>query len=313
MPLSYKYDPQLPPQALVLGAMNLDIQAIASQQAVPADSTPGKVSTSAGGVGRNIAESLSRLGIATTLVSAVADDYAGRQLLKDCAAAGINVANARPVKGFDTPTYVSVFDGDGGLLQAVSDMQLIERPDCFNLSSVDQLMHGADLCVIDSNLAARTITHIAENIEQQLFAADAVSVAKCHRLSSILPKLSLVKVNRIEASALTNMKEDAPPDALVENLLQLGPQNVLLTLGDQGAVLGTMTDSWLTIHKIAAPDSEIVSVNGAGDALMAGVLAAVMYGEDTVEQLRWGSVCASISLSTHKACSENLTLLSVRS
>lgn len=44
-------------------------------------STPGVVMQKEGGVGRNVAEGLARLGVATSLLTAVGDDPAGTALL----------------------------------------------------------------------------------------------------------------------------------------------------------------------------------------------------------------------------------------
>lgn len=45
------------------------------------DSIPGKVKMSFGGVSRNIAENLSRIGINTKLISVLGDDELGREMI----------------------------------------------------------------------------------------------------------------------------------------------------------------------------------------------------------------------------------------
>ena len=48
--------------AVVIGGVNIDIGGHSFQPLIPADSNPGKISVSLGGVGRNIAHNLSLLG-----------------------------------------------------------------------------------------------------------------------------------------------------------------------------------------------------------------------------------------------------------
>jgi pseudouridine kinase len=57
-----------------VGAASMDIKGRPREALVPGTSNPGDIRISVGGVGRNIAESLARLGVRTTLIWAVGDD-----------------------------------------------------------------------------------------------------------------------------------------------------------------------------------------------------------------------------------------------
>src|SRR3954452_1252195 len=59
------------PSVVVVGGANLDVKARSTRSAVPATSTPVAASMAAGGVGRNIAENLARLGTRTHLIAAI--------------------------------------------------------------------------------------------------------------------------------------------------------------------------------------------------------------------------------------------------
>lgn len=65
----------------VIGGSNIDIQGVPNKSLVLFDSNPGKVDISLGGVGRNIADNICRLGINTKLISAIGNDLYGNQLL----------------------------------------------------------------------------------------------------------------------------------------------------------------------------------------------------------------------------------------
>lgn len=305
--------PDISPKVLVIGAMNMDVQAVASRVAIPGDSTPGLITTSAGGVGRNIAEGLVRLGIATTLLTAAADDDAGRQLVAHCKQTGIETVIINPARGLNTPSYVSLYSEDGGLLYAINDMQMVEQLNVAGIPRLDPLIAAADMCVIDANLPNDLINSIAAKIEHQILVADGVSVAKCQRLQGVLSKLSVLKVNLLEAQTLARTEIDAAIndnqlEHLLEQLLLSGPEKILMTLGETGALLAWKTNGKLSIERCSAPEVTVKSVNGAGDALMAGFLAAYLYGQDTARQLRWGTQSATLSLGTDKACSEKLSL-----
>ena len=67
------------PYAVVVGGVNMDIGGVSAGPLVPADSNPGAVRMSLGGVGRNIAHNMALLGVDTRLLTAFGDDlYAQR-------------------------------------------------------------------------------------------------------------------------------------------------------------------------------------------------------------------------------------------
>ena len=296
------------PRALVVGAMILDILAIASRKAKAEDSTPGQVTTSAGGVALNIAEGLARLSVDTSLVSIVGDDDAARQLLMHCDAAGINTSPVVRRSGVRTSSYVSLHDLDGSLLYAVADAGLIETFSAHLMPSLLELLSDTDVCIIDANLPVEFITWLVSNKGNVPLVAEAVSINKCQKLLSILPSLQLLKVNCHEAEALANLDSGADLHQIAESLLSCGLENVLITLGAAGAMLATMQGSRLHTHYCEAPEVDIKSVNGAGDAFLAGLLSADLHGEDAAEQLRWGRVAAGSSLGVNSACSPDINL-----
>ena len=85
--------------AVVVGGVNVDIGGRSLAPLVAADSNPGTVSVSLGGVGRNIAHNLSLLGVDVRLLAAYGDDLHGQQVVSSCASLGIDLSHARKVPG----------------------------------------------------------------------------------------------------------------------------------------------------------------------------------------------------------------------
>lgn len=149
--------------------------------------SPGAVSLSLGGVGRNIAEAAHRviashsqdlaLSASTLLVSPVGDDAFGRLLNDETRKIGMRTdglmqSNER------TAVCNMVLDGTGGLIGGVADMGIIEAlnestvstvilsnyvaKSCY-LKALDHLKtHQPALVCIDGNLSPNTIKHIVE-------------------------------------------------------------------------------------------------------------------------------------------------------
>ena len=76
---------------VVIGGANVDISVSSKTPLVPHDSTPGEIHCSPGGVARNVAENLSRLGVNVSLISVVGNDLFGQRLQEATAQAGVNV------------------------------------------------------------------------------------------------------------------------------------------------------------------------------------------------------------------------------
>ncbi len=110
---------------VVFGAANVDISASAALTLAVGDSTPGRITNTAGGVGRNVAENLARLGHNVKLVSAVGDDLQSQFLLDHTRRAGVDVSACNVLPGQTTGTYLSLNNPDGSLLAAVNDMAVL--------------------------------------------------------------------------------------------------------------------------------------------------------------------------------------------
>src|SRR3954469_20320732 len=99
------------PLVVVVGGANVDVKARTAAPLVAATSNPGTVVRTPGGVGRNVAENLSRLGSRVALVSVVGSAPDGDWLLAETSAAGVDVTAV--LRGGATGRYVAVLDADG--------------------------------------------------------------------------------------------------------------------------------------------------------------------------------------------------------
>ncbi|MBM9514657.1 1-phosphofructokinase [Desulfogranum marinum] len=101
----------------------------------------------------------------------------------------------------------------------------------------------------------------------------------------------LVKPNDEEAHELTGLPVSTTEEIAVaaEALKKLGPANVIVSLGKEGALLVNGQDTW----KAASP--AIVEKNpiGAGDSMVAGVVWGLSEGVELSEALRWGIACGA--------------------
>ena len=253
----------------VVGGANMDIGGFPDSVLVAGDSNPGRVRMTPGGVGRNIAENLVRLGLDVELVTALGDDANGHAILADCHTKGIGVTAVQIEKGCGTSVYLFINDAQGDMSVAINDMAIQSCITPQRLAERLELLNSMDAVVLDANLPQESIAFLSREVRVPIFA-DAVSAAKVGKLKGVLGKLYCLKPNRIEAELLTGMSiagvEDAK--AAAQQLLAQGLRRVMLTLGPEGAVCADAQDS------ICLPPGhmEIVNASGAGDAYTAALV-----------------------------------------
>jgi pseudouridine kinase len=290
---------------LVIGGANMDITGSCQNTLLVGDSNPGQVKSAAGGVGRNIAENLARLNNPTSLMTLVGDDV-GRSVIEySCEKSGIDQSNILVNRDYSTGTYLAINDNHGGLFVAVADMSIIDQLTPAVLEANKQALLDADEIVIEANVPVETIQWIADNAKGKPLHADAVSVAKVSRLKPILSQLNILKVNRQEAQKLLGIKSD--DISLAKSLYQLGVQNVLLSLGSQGALLCCHEKGKERPMIQRALKTDIVSANGSGDALFSGMITAQHRLKSKAHQLEFAVACATFTLQSADAVNQNLS------
>jgi pseudouridine kinase len=245
-----------------------------------------------GGVARNVAENLARLGLHVALIASVGDDDAGRAVLADARALGIDVGACVVTPDFPTPQYAAVLDPRNDLVFGCSDMRAIEALP-FERVRAAASAPGTAWTFADCNLRRETLSAViaAPRAAAHRLAIDAVSVAKAQRLPAALAGVDLLFCNVDEARAYLDAPA-AAPDALAQALQRRGAQTTVMTLGAHGAIVLTPERS----ERVAAAPATVADVTGAGDALIAGTIYALAGGATAFEAVRTGMVAATFAL-----------------
>ncbi|EYB66769.1 PfkB protein [Deinococcus phoenicis] len=300
---------------VVVGGANLDVKARTLAPAVPGTSNPGVTRQAAGGVARNIAENLARLGVPAHLIAAVGRDAPGDLLLRETEAAGVDVRSVLRLDG-PTGTYTAVLDDRGELLIAVAAMGATDALTPAALNECRGVLRGASWAVADGNLGAETLTHLltlcAEVGVPVTF--EPVSVPKAARL---LPALQaglapeLVTPNAAELAALVGRDVADTAPAIREAAAELharGIQTVWVRRGRRGSLLSGPDG----VTELPALPARVADVTGAGDAMLAAYLAALLTGHAPAEAARHGHAAAALTVESAEAVSPTLTPGAVR-
>jgi len=112
---------------LIIGAQNTDIFSKTNNDLIIGDSNPSKINISFGGVGRNIAVNLSRLGHDIHFLSVFGDDLFSQNARQNLKEIGINIEHSLFLKNQNNSIFLGVLNKDNNLHLGLSDMGIIEH------------------------------------------------------------------------------------------------------------------------------------------------------------------------------------------
>lgn len=282
---------------VVLGGANIDLVATADplQKEV---SNPGRVHVRAGGAGRNVAVNLARLGARTTFIGAVGNDPLSEITLKSTSQAGVDTSGVKRLPGLRN-VYAAIVTS-GVVRWAVSDMAAAESLTPDHIRAQERVIRRADAVVIDANLTPQAIAAARSLAEGRLLCLLPVSPAKASRVAPHLEAASCVVLSGAELEVLTGSTIREPADAAraASTMRHSTGLTAIVTLGSLGLV-------WVgheVLHLPARPVC-VVDPSGAGDAVAAGAIYAIMAGlsEEVAARvaLAAGIMTVTVEESTH--------------
>ena len=283
----------------------MDICGMPFRPLIGNDSNPGKVSTTPGGVGRNIAQNLSQLGVDVKMLTVLGDDAYAEQIERSCAASGIDLSYALRMKDTPSSVYLYITDEKSDMALGISDMAICSYLTPEYLRAHKQLLDNAAVIVADTNLSAETLQWIARECVPPLIV-DPVSASKAVRLIGSLDGIDTLKPNQVEAEMLTGIKIENADDAAkaAGELVSAGIKRVFLTLGSGGAVCAEENE----LFRLPCYPAEIVSTTGCGDAFTAAAAKARIDGKTLMESCRMGLAAGALTAGSSQTVSPEMSI-----
>lgn len=284
-------------RVVCLGGAVLDRKFRASQPLVRGTSNPATGFHSYGGVARNVLENLALLGHATSFLSVVGDDQTGRNLLGHLRERGVDVSQVAQSSQRSTAEYCAILSPSGDLDLGIADMEIFEELTPDRLDRAGAHLTSAALLFSDCNPPMETIYTLIERSRgaRYMLAIDPTSVHKARRLPQDLTGVGLLFMNVDEANGYLSGSFPATRDGAAQAALALrtrGAESVVVSAGTEGLCVA---DSHGVSHVPALP-SHPVEVTGAGDAMIAGTLHAVLSGAPLADAARTGALLAALTV-----------------
>ena len=296
--------------AVVVGGVNVDIGGRSHAPLVAADSNPGTVTVSLGGVGRNIAHNMRLLGMDVRFLTAFGNDMNGQRIAASCTELGIDIRAALRPDDAATSTYLYLTDEQGEMALAVSDMAICDRITPDYLAANLPLLQGARVVVADANIPAESLAWLADHCAAPLFI-DPVSTTKAEKLRPILAGIHTLKPNALEAALLSGIDPEDPNavEKAAEILLAKGVQRLFISMGPKGVYVAEGD----TRLRLSILPGNMVNTTGCGDAFTAALAWAHTEGLELKEAALAGLAAGSIAMETHETINPVMSREAVRS
>jgi len=298
-------------EVVVVGAACLDVKGRPLGDIVAGTSNPGVVQISVGGGARNVAENLARLGTPTALLSVVCQDDFGRTIMRQTEQAGVDTDHMLISCEQHSAAYMALQSAERALLVALDDTTATSALTPEYISDHAGLLEQARMVVIDANVpleTAETLLSICRAAGVPV-ALEPVAYAPALRYRPLVGAFYLVTPNGVEAQALTGLPvSDTAQGALAaKHLVAAGVQIAIITLGHAGLVYATPEASGY----VPSIEGDIIDPTGAGDALTAAVVYALLNDIPVDEAVRLGVSAASLTLASTDTVRQDLSLESL--
>lgn len=289
-----------------IGGANVDRKAQSTHKVRLYSSNPVSFTESCGGVARNIAENIRRLGLHCVLLTAVGEDKEGDWLLQDARSKNIDVSQVWRLAAERTGTYTALIDVSGEMIVSMADMDIYDKITPALIEERWSYIASSQAVFLDTNLPQESIKYILQRCGEQGIPVyiDPVSSTKAEKLPANLESVELILPNQEEAELLATMKIKSIEDchAACLRIQARGVTNVIITLGEQGAYYASPDASG---HLLPFP-TDVKDVTGAGDAFASTVIFALAKGEDLPVACQLGLAAAALTVQTEESVSSQL-------
>ncbi len=278
---------------IVVGSANTDMVVKAKTLPLPGETIlGGEFFMNAGGKGANQAVAAARLGGDVLLVAKVGDDIFGKQTIEGLQKEKINTSFIFIDKTAPSGTALINVNAQG-------ENCIVVAPGAnANLLPADiakvKGMEAAQILLMQLEIPIASIEQVAKNAKQN-HQKMIINPAPAQKLSDeLLNGLFLLTPNETEASILTGIHvvDEVTAVEAANIFLTKGVQNVIITLGKQGAYFQNNEEHFL----VAAPIVQALDTTAAGDTFSGAIAVAITEDKSWKQAIEFAVKAASIAV-----------------
>ena len=295
-----------PRKILIVGSLNVDQSVQVNDLPAPGETIKGHdLQYLSGGKGANQAVACGRLSSApgtVAMLGCVGKDNFGQMQLQGLAASNVDTRNIRTIDG--TPTgmaLIYVSSKGSNSIVIISGANECVTPEFIHEKESTEAIEAADIILMQMEIPFETnlaVMDLAAKSGSTLILNPAP--APDHGLpDEVYEKLDYITPNETELAKLTGMPCNTIEEIgrASEVLVQKGVKNVLVTVGDRGAVL---TDAEGSTH-YPGIHADAIDTTAAGDTFSGAFAVALAEGKTPADAIAFANRAAAISVTRRGA------------
>ncbi|CAD6187227.1 unnamed protein product [Caenorhabditis auriculariae] len=284
----------------------------------------GQLFQRCGGVARNHADAIARLGCESVLISAVGEDDHGDYLRQQCS--HIDISGVVSISNASTATYMSM-NQKGNVRYGVSSIgKVLSLITPEMITQKEKVIGTADFLLLDSNLSVETMKKAIEigSYYKRKIWVEPTDIKKMNRvfktglvrqITATSPNANEFRMWAQECGVQTTDKALSSPETVADfvlgnKVLLQDLSFLVVSLAEKGSVVVSKNEKEeYELRLVPAPvdSTKVFSVSGAGDSFNSGVMCALASGKTVDEALEVGQICAALTLQTPLAVSTSIT------
>ena len=281
-------------KVVVVGSINIDTFLYVNEFPRPGETLKGiNHSKAIGGKGANQAIAAARQGLSVQIISACGEDESGDKVIKalenegiDCSKVkrcSLDTGSAFVTVNRNSDNFIVIFPGANSVISLVEKDSLFSPQDFL----VTQLETPIDVVKEALQLANKKGCFSLLNVSPfQDLSKDFLS----------LP--SLIVVNESEGCDLLGITNSIGHRRLVHSLRSNENQEVVLTLGDKGAVC---IDRFGVISEHKGFKVPSIDSTGAGDSFLGALTSRIIAGDSLADAVLYGNAAGAIATTVYGA------------
>ena len=291
-----------------IGAANLDIYGKSLIDLKPKYDHPSKITTSVGGVTRNVLCNLSLLKIPTKLLATLGEDVFGKIILEDCLKNNIDIEHILKIKNESSGVFMQIFDNKNDMHMALCDMTINKNITIDYLKNKEDILKNARIIFFDPSLPNESIEYLINNFGYKIYL-DPLSDEYARKIKPYINKIFAIKPNKTELEILSDIKINNEEDLnkACDKIINSG-NNVIkklyVTLGDKGALYYSKEKK---IRKKYKPVENMVNASGAGDSFFATIIFGNIKKLDEEESLELAMAAGILTVKSSETISPELS------
>lgn len=286
---------------IVVGTVFVDCKGFSAVRYDPHGRNVGSVKFVHGGVGRNVAENIGRLGLPTSLVSSVDKGSIGNDVVERLTASGVGASYLARTDTGGMGMWLAVMDENGELAGSISQMPDLQGMENSLSLMGETMMEQATHVALELDLnerITRQVLKLAKKKAKPVYGLPG-NLEVVMKAPDVLDGLALFVCNHIELGRLCGEEfGDTDADKILAKLPEVtgnfGLQALVVTLGARGSVYYDMASGERGFQ--SALPVKVVDTCGAGDAFFSGALAGLARGETLATAVVTGTAVAACTI-----------------